>query len=239
MGDIISGVVTGNLGNILNFLAAAGALGTGAMGLVDTTKVFGGGPSNFGFGYVKSALEPFLAPLATGSTAFGKNEILQTLRANWLNGVAMADQKAKAKSLIHLGLTKGSAVALAQAAGVDPQKLQSLAEKTAQGQNVDQDEINVLGQFDVVLSAALDSAYERGDQKYRNASKFLAMCVSMLLGVIGGWIIFGVDSQPYFTTGNFAFCLLTGAVATPLAPIAKDLSSRLQDAVSALHKLKR
>jgi hypothetical protein len=239
MADIISGVVSGNLGNILNFLGAAGALGTGAMGLVDTTKVFGGGPSNVGFGYIKNALEPFLAPLATNSPAFGKNEILQTLRANWLNGVAMADQKAKAKSLIHLGLTTGSAVALANAAGVDPQKLLSLAQKTAQGQSVDQDEINVLGQFDVVLSAALDSAYERGDQAYRNASKFLAMAVSTLLAAIGGWIIFGADSQPYFSTGNFAFCLFTGAIATPLAPVAKDLASRLQDAVSAMNKLKR
>ena len=158
MGDIISGVLSGSLGNILNFLGAAGALGTGAMGLVDTTKVFGGGPSNVGFGYIKNALEPFLAPLATNSPAFGKKEILQTLRANWLNGVAMADQKAKAKSLIHLGLTTGSAVALANAAGVDPQKLLSLAQKNAEGQSVDQDEINVLGQFDVVLSALRSTA---------------------------------------------------------------------------------
>ena len=30
------------------------------MGLVDTTKLFGGGPSNFGFGYIKDGLKPYL-----------------------------------------------------------------------------------------------------------------------------------------------------------------------------------
>lgn len=238
MSDVIAGVLSGNLGNVLNFLAATGALGTAAMGLVDTTKVFGGGPSNFGFGYVRSALEPFLAPLTDDAPAFGRTQVLQTLKANWLNGVAKADQKAKAKSLIHLGLTKGSAPALAKAAGVDSAKLESLAHKTAAGRKVTQEEINVLGQFDAVLSAVLDTAYERGDQKYRNASKFCAMLVSTLLGGVGGWIVFGAGSASYFTTSNFALCALTGAIASPLAPVAKDLASSLQTAVSAVSALK-
>ena len=224
--------LNGSLTNIVNFLVAAGGLGTAAMGLVDTSKVFFGGPSNFGFGRVKTALEPFLAPLAKDSPAFGKTEILQTLKANWLNGVAKADQKAKAKSLIHLGLTKGSARALAKAAGVDPDDLESLAQNTATGQNVTQDEINVLGQFDAVLSAVLDTAYERGDQIYRNAAKFLAMGVSTILGGIGGWIVFHDNLTP----GNIALSLLTGIIATPLAPVAKDLASSLQAAVTAVKR---
>ncbi len=227
--------LNGSLTNIVNFLIAAGGLGTAAMGLVDTSKVFCGGPSNFGFGRVETALEPFLAPLAKNSPAFGKTEILGTLKANWLNGVPKADQKAKAKSLIHLGLTKGSARALAKAAGVDPDTLESLAHKTATGKKVMQDEINVLGQFDAVLSATLDAAYERGDQIYRNASKFLAMAVSTILGGVGGLIIF----QDNLTLGNIALSLLTGIIATPLAPVAKDLASSLQAAVTAVSALKR
>jgi hypothetical protein len=227
--------LTGSLTEIVNLLVAAGGLGTAAMGLVDASKVFGGGPSNFGFGYVVDALDPFLTPLASGPPGFGKASVLRTLRANWLNGVAKADQKAKAKSLIHLGLTRGSAQALAYAAGVDPAKLQSLTEKTAAGENVSQDEINILGQFDAVLSAALDAAYERGDQKYRNAAKFLAMAVATILGGVGGWIVFGNG----YTTGNVILCLLMGVIATPLAPVAKDLASSLQTAVSAVGALKR
>ena len=227
--------LNGSLTNIVNFLVAAGGLGTAAMGLVDTSKAFCGGPSNFGFGHVKNTLEPFLAPLAEDAPAFGQAEILRTLKANWLNGVAKADQKAKAKSLIHLGLTKGSAPALAKAAGVDRDKLESLAHKTAAGEKVTQDEINVLGQFDAVLSAVLDTAYERGDQIYRNASKFLAMAVATILGGAGGWIVFHNN----LTFSNIALSLLTGMIATPLAPVAKDLASGLQAAVTAVSALKR
>jgi hypothetical protein len=227
--------LTGSLTNIVNFLTAAGALGTAAMGLVDATKVFGGGPSNFGFGYVENALEPFLAPLAEASPAFGKTQVLRTLRANWLNGVAKADQKAKAKSLIHLGLTKDSAKALARAAGVNPDKLHALAHKVATGAKVPQDEINVLGQFDTVLSAVLDAAYERGDQKYRNACKLLALVVSTILGGAGGLIVF----HDNLTSPNILLSLLVGLIATPLAPVAKDLATSLQTAVTAVSTLKR
>jgi len=235
MADLTAGVLNGSLTDIVNLVVAAGALGTAAMGLVDASKALWGGPSNFGFGYVTDALAPFLTQLDGSSPAFGKVQIVQTLKANWLNGVAKADQKAKAKSLIHLGLTQDSARALAKAAGVDPAKLESLAKKTSAGQNVTQDEINVLGQFDTVLSAALDAAYERGDQKYRNAAKLLAMLVATVLGGIGGRIAFGSD----FSTENIALSLLIGVSATPLAPIAKDLASSLQAAVAAVGPLKR
>lgn len=227
--------LTGSYKDIANLIIAAGGLGTAAMGVVDATKVFAGGPSNFGFGYVAESLEPFLAPLATNSQASGRAQILRTLKANWLNGVPKADQKAKAKSLIHLGLTGGNAQWLAVAAGVDATKLQSLANKTASGETVTQDEINVLGQFDAVLSAALDAAYERGDQKYRNAAKFLAMIVATIMSGVGGWIVFGKD----ISNQNIALSLLIGVIATPLAPIAKDIASSLQAAVGAVGMLKR
>jgi hypothetical protein len=220
-------LLSGELGNILNFLGAVSGLGTAAMGLVDATKAFGGGPSNFGFKRIKTAVRPFLS--------FNTNaefDVLQTLKANWLNGVAKADQKAKAKSLIHLGLTKDNAAALAAAAGVDAVKLQSLATKTATGTPASQDEINVLGQFDVVLSAILDAAYERGDQQYRNACKVLALIFSTILGGIGGWIVFGYGPQ-------LALSLLVGFTATPLAPVSKDLASSLQAAVTAVGTIKR
>lgn len=128
---------------------------------------------------------------------------------------------------------------MAQAAGVDPAKLESLAQKTAAGKKVTQDEISVLGQFDAVLSAALDAAYERGDQKYRNACKFLGLAVATIMGDIGGWSVFGGSASSYFSSGNFALALVVGLSATPLAPIAKDLASSLQAAANAVGVLKR
>jgi hypothetical protein len=236
-------ILTGNLSNILNYLSAAAGLGTAAMGLVDSTKAFGGGPSNFGFGYIENVITPFFVTVPGGPTIFGKAEALRTLRANWLNGVAKADQKAKAKSLIHLGLTQGNAAALAKAAGVDAAKLTALAQKTADGTKVEPDEMNVLGQFDAIVSAVLDAAYERGDQQYRNACKILAMLVATLLGVIGGWLVYGSGPSgsgwSYFSSGRFGLCLLVGLSATPLAPVAKDLATSLQAAVTAVRAVKR
>jgi hypothetical protein len=230
--------LTGSFTEVLNFLAAAGGLGTTAMGVVDATKAFGGGPSNFGFGHIEAALKPFLAPISQDGTPTAKADVLQTLKANWINGVPAADQKAKAKSLIRLGLTEGNAQALAAAAGVDAAKLDSLVKKTSSGLQVSQDELNVLGQFDAVLSAVLDTAYERGDQKYRNACKLLAMGVSTVLGVVGGWVVSSDPTFGYFGTSNFVLSLLVGVSATPLAPVSKDLASALQAAVNSMGLLK-
>ena len=52
-----------NLTSITDFVAAAGAFGTAAFGLVDASKCFGGGASNAGFGFIKRELAPFDGPL--------------------------------------------------------------------------------------------------------------------------------------------------------------------------------
>jgi hypothetical protein len=229
---LFTALASGNLGNLVNLITAVGGLGTAAMGLVDTTKSFGGGPSNFGFGYIESSLAPFVDALASTSAPFGKYAILRKLKADWLNGVAKEDQKAKAKSLINLGLSQAGATALANVAAVDPAMLQSAMQKTGNGQAATPEEATVLKQFDDILTAVLDTAYERGDQKYRNASKFLAMATSVVLAGVGGAIVFGIDRW------DLAICLVAGLIATPLAPVAKDLASALQTAVTAVSAIK-
>lgn len=220
--QVFTALAGGSLTSLVNLIMAIGGLGTAAMGLVDTTKLFGGGPSNFGFGYIESALAPFLDALASTSAPFGKYAILRKLKADWMNGVAKEDQKAKAKSLINLGLSQAGATALANVAAVDPAMLRSAMQKTVNGQAAPPEQAAVLKQFDVILTAVLDIAYERGDQKYRNATKFLAMVTSVILGGIGGLIVFGTDLT------DVSFCLLAGIIATPLAPVAKDLASALK-----------
>jgi hypothetical protein len=227
-------VATSGITNALTFLPAAAGLGTAAMGLVDSSKAFWGGPSNFGFGYIKTGLQKFLPAPQGVHAPFGKTQVLETLRSNWMNGVAKADQKATAKALIHLELTRGTAKALAEAAGVDPDKLISLAQKVETGAPPDPTEIAVLGQFDVVLSAVLDAAYERADQKYRNACKLLALLVSAILGLVGGWLLY----RPDFNLKEIGISFVVGLSASPLAPVAKDLASSLQSAVAAIRAAK-
>lgn len=238
-------LLTGQLQNILNFIAAAGSLGTAAYGLVDASKAVLGGMSNPGFGYVRKAVEPLLAAAGPGA-AFGPAQILATLKANWLNGVAKADQKAAAKSLIRQGLTPANAPQLATATGVNPGELSALAGRIRDGQNLTPQDINVLGRFDAVVSAILDLGYERGDQLYRNAAKIAASVVAIVLAAVGGGVIYlhtttdvGAGIGSYLHSNNFLLAILVGAISTPLAPVAKDLSSTLQAAAKAVSAVRR
>src|SRR6266481_2288255 len=110
--------VNGQLLGITGFIAAAGALGTAAYGLVDASKAFRGGISNAGFGDIRAAITPLIGGVGPGSPrVFGKQDVLATLRAGWLNGMAKADQKAVAKSLIRMGITPDNAQRLADETG--------------------------------------------------------------------------------------------------------------------------
>jgi len=242
-------ILNGSLGNILNFLAAAGGLGTASFGLVDATKAIRGGVSNSGFGYVRKAVEPLIDG-QSGSKIFGKADIIATLKANWLNGVAKADQKAIAKSLIRLGLTSDNADKLADVTGVDPSELKTCAENIRKGVALTQQDFNILGRFDAIVSAVLDEGYERADQQYRNTSKLLAGIASIVLAVVAGGLIFSTtyaDTQAplshkiydYLRSAQLLTALFVGAISTPLAPVAKDLASSLTAAVNVVGAVKK
>jgi hypothetical protein len=227
---------------VTNALGAVAALGTAAYGLVDASKAFRGGASNAGFRFIRDAVQPFIqgAPASTAdSQAFGPQQILVTLRANWLNGVAKADQKAIAKSLIRLCVTPDSADSLAKATGLDPAALKNVATKIRDGNELSSQEINLLGRFDAIVSARLDAGYERADQQYRNTAKVLAAIVAIVLAVVAGGLIYGKPVADYLGSANFWVALLIGAISTPLAPIAKDLSTTLVAAVNAVRGTKR
>jgi hypothetical protein len=221
-----------NLGYILNLIAAAAALGTAAFGLVDASKGFWGGLSNPGFGYIRKAIEALLAASAAVPTAFGPKQILETLRANWLNGVSKADQKAVAKSLIRLMLKPETAPAMAAAVGVNADHLTLAAGHVQDNENLTEQDIKVLGTYDVMVSAVLDFGYERADQFYRNCAKIAAAICAVVLAVAAKRILDG-------SFENLPTAVVVGLIATPLAPIAKDLSSSLNAAVKAVSAFKR
>lgn len=219
-----------NPDNIGTIVSSIGALGTAAFGLVDATKVYQGGVSNIGFGFIRDAVTPYNSALALVNAT----DPLATVRANWLNGVAKSDQKATVKSLIRLGLTATTVAELAAAApGIDAKALQAASVKIDGGQALTEEDINVLGRFDAIVDAQMDAGFERADQKYRNAAKVLAAGFAIALAVLGVWVIDG-----FIDTSNFTTALLIGVVSTPVAPIAKDLASALGTAVSALKAAK-
>jgi hypothetical protein len=217
-----------------NAIAAVGALGTAAYGLVDVTKVFGGGVSRAGFGHIRHAVDRFLKHSTADGEAFGPNQVRATLLANWMNGMAKADQKAAAKSLIRAALKPINAAQMARVAGVNPDHLSAAAQHAYANAPLSPEEMNALGAFDVAVSATLDLGYERGDQLYRNAAKMIAAVIAVVLALAGAVLTYGIGDHRQLLTA-----LLIGLVATPLAPVAKDITSALQTAAQAMNIFKR
>jgi hypothetical protein len=222
--------ISNSLGSVV---AAIAALGTAAFGLVDATKAWpGGGPSRFGFKYIRDALQGLFKVTIVRGKADDLSRALDTLHGNWINGRPLADQQAIAKSLIKLQLNANTAEMLAAATGVDASILATVGEKMSNGGKLEESESNVLGRFDLRLTALIDDAYQHADQRYRNWSKLFAMGVAVVLALVGGWTM-NFDEQGYL------LCALAGLLATPLAPISKDLSSALAAAVKVAQTVKR
>ena len=212
------------LDTVSSYIAGAAGLGTAAFALVDSSKAFGGGVSNCGFGHIERVVAKFFP--ASGGGPMSLTEVRATLRANWLNGTAFADQKAIAKSLIKLRLDADSALHLARATGVDGKVLGAVAGKITAGKPLSSGESDVYGRFDLMLTALLDEGYQRADQVYRNSAKAWSVVVAVGLAIAGVCIV-----EPSVGAKEWAEAVVVGLAATPLAPIAKDLTSALQAGV--------
>ncbi len=205
---------------------AIGALGTAAYGVVDVSKAFRGGISNLGFGDIKKVVSKFIpaSPGEKDGPALSLTSVLITLKANWLNGMALADQKSVAKALIKLNFNAASASGMAAATGMDKEEVFSrIADKLPTGKALEEDETDVYGRFDLLLNALLDQGYQRADQRYRNGAKLLAVPVAVLLALLGAWAI-----SNHLTGSDIWRAIAGGLLATPLAPMAKDLASAIQ-----------
>jgi hypothetical protein len=229
--------------NLADVVTAIGGLGTAAFGLVEAIKPVFGSINRMGLKHIQDTIAS-LTPdqTAPGTTAIPPNtlprkNVLDTIEANWVNGTAVADQKAIAKSLIKLHLSAGNAEALAKNVNVDPALLKSIAAKTLAGTPLLQPESDVFSRFDLIVTAMLDEAYQCSDQVYRNGTRALAAILAVVLAVTGAWSLAGPG---FWTQGyNLALAVLVGLLATPLAPIAKDISSALATAVNTMQTVKK
>jgi hypothetical protein len=214
------------LQDLPKIILAIGALGTAAYGVVDVSKGFGGGISNRGFGDIKKVVSQFIPASASAGvgSALSLISILATLRSNWLNGMALADQKSIAKAMIKLNLNADSAGTMAAATGVNEAVLASIARKLSTGEALTPSETDAYGRFDLLITAVLDQGYQRGDQRYRNSAKLVAVPVAVGLALLGAWAI----STKVLCGFDYLRAVLGGLLATPLAPVAKDLASAVQ-----------
>lgn len=218
-------------------VTAIGGLGTAAFGLVDATKIFGGGVNRFGFGRIETAIKS----LTPGVPAAGLSQkrMLGTLRANWYNGKHLEDQKSIAKSLVKISLSPANARDVAQVTGQDAAILSSVAAKILSGTPLEQAESDVYARFDFVVTALLDEVYQDADQAFTNGARTVAAVFALLLAVTGGWTLVGGSFGDYAMTSLFGQAIAVGLLAIPLAPIAKNLSSALVAAVNTMQVLKK
>jgi hypothetical protein len=93
----------------------------------------------------------------------------------------------------------------------------------------------VYGRFDLIVTALLDETYQHSDDDFRNRTRAIAAVVAVLLAVAGGFIVFN-NLTALQVIGR---SVLVGLLATPLAPVAKDLSTALATAVNAMQAVKR
>ena len=211
--------------------AATTALGTASSGVVDATKAFRGGISNVGLPYIREALQPFYAALES----IDARNPLAMVEANWINGINKDEQLAATKNLIRLGLTKSTASRIAESIpNVNPMSLATVAEKVESGQPLTEGDIALLSRIDSIVEARLNSAYEKADQKYRNTARVSAAAVAMVLSVVGAILV----TRSVANT-DYVAAVLVGLMATPLAPVSKDLLSALSTAMVAFKSVKR
>jgi hypothetical protein len=209
-------------------ITAIGGLGTAAFGLVDASKaLLWGGVNHIGFGGIKNTVKT-LTP-GNPTNALSQDKILATLQANWFNGTDLSSQKSIAKSLIKLNLSAGNAADLAKATGVDPAILISVATSIAEGTPLNAPQPDVYARFDLIITALLDETYQRSDDAYRNWTKAISAIVAVALAVVGGLTI----------KADIWQCVIVGLLATPLAPMAKDLSTALATAVNTMQLVKK
>ena len=217
--------------DISSLMAAIGGLGTASFSLVDATKVGpNGGISNAGFGLIERSVARLFpsASRAASPASSDERRLLDILHGNWINGVALVDQKSFAKTLIKSRLSSDTAKTFAAATSVDAKALTDAAAAIAKGAPLAPEHTDVLGRFDVSLTAVLDEGYQRADQRYRNWSRVLAMVFAMVLAVVGGLAVYAEGSvADYFRTGRIWVAVICGVIATPLAPVSKDLTSAL------------
>lgn len=223
--------VTTALQSVITAIGAIGALGVAAFGLVDASKAIFGGISNLGLHILWNAVKPYRKVLdATGIHWF------QGVRANWINGLTEADQKAFIGNLIRLGLSPDSVPGLPLGNVVSRATFEAAVKARYDGTALTSEQASVLGRFNDLVAARLDAAYEDADQLYRNVCKIAAAGVSVMLSVWAGALISG--ARDWLNYPGIGKAVLVGLLAVPLAPIAKDLASSLQAAANAVKATK-
>ena len=88
------------------------------------------------------------------------------------------------------------------------------------------DERSALARLETTIDARIDAALVLAEYQYVAQARVWAMVLALGIALGTG----------FYLVENMALAFLVGITAVPLAPVAKDLASALQEAVKALRK---
>jgi len=212
---------------LLELIAATGAVGTAAMGIVELLKSTSLG--ELGFATLVRVLGR--EPLASIGRAYGPDsETL--LRALYRAGRGRGDLRRTLRQGLRVGLTPDDAPALAAQIGVvHGDELAAIARAIGSGRALEEHEQSVLGRFELALDARIDAALALAESGYVRGMRLAASLVAIGLAFGGAWLLPAAAGP---SDSKWLMALLVGITAVPIAPIAKDVATGLREAARAL-----
>ena len=248
-----AGVLVDSLGTLA---LAAGALGTAAFGIVDGLKVipwidlagFERLFSRTGRRWptrIRANLDPLLPALtlaygddvmellkAQYRSGRGKGDLPRTLRQGVRIGLGLMPDSGVATAAQGLGLPAATAGqvgrALVAARSARPPAL-GQPEAIVAPLAITEDDRAALARLENAIDARIDAALVLADTLYVTQTKVVASMVAVGIGVLVGTML----GRPWWVG------LFIGLVAVPLAPVAHDAATALQEAVKAVQAVKR
>lgn len=206
--------------NLGTTILAVGALGTASFGIVEALKwTFVG---ILGFGEIKKLLgAPVMEALRL---AYGA-DFMSFLKAQYRNARKSGELSRTIRQGTRVGLTPETAPGLAVQMGVvDGQLLSAVAAAIQSGEELNDEQRNLLGRFELALDARIDAALALANDRYIGYVRFLASAVSIIIAIVVGNSL-GIE---------LTISLIVGVAAVPVAPMAKDLTSAIRAASKAM-----
>jgi hypothetical protein len=254
------GIDPGTLGTAA---LAIGALGGASQGIVDGLfkpftwfdsagfeRIFAVGGKEGGrrfFPTHKATLDPLLPALriAYGSDVMEllraqyrvgrvSGDLPRTLRQGVRIGFGMMEVPTIALVATELGVTADIANLAAQAIDSARRQRSQVEQSTSPRESkppqepaMTDEQRSAMARLETMIDARIDAALALADTQYVSQTKLLATFVSLVISFAVGWSLDMVPCQ-------WGWCLLVGLAAVPLTPVAKDLSTAIQEAAKAL-----
>jgi len=180
-------------------------------------------------------------------------DLLRTLRQGVRIGFGMMAAEDITSVAVKLGIKQEVATLAAEA--IDRARRQRAdASPSEQSRSLDEpgslsepamtdEQRSAMARLETMIDARIDAALALADRQYVTQTKLLAMLVSLAISFLVGWFI-GMEGDCVAADtlvtcaakvpAKWTWCLIVGLAAVPLAPVAKDLSTALQEAAKAL-----